>query len=157
MINIIAAVGRNLELGKDNKLLWNLPEDMKYFKETTMGHTVVMGKKTYKSIGKVLPGRRNIVLSSSLEDPKVEVVNSIDDILNFANDEDLFIIGGASVYKQFLPFAQNLYLTLVDDAPSADVYFPDFNEDLYEKEIIKEIEENNIKLTFVIYRRKING
>lgn len=154
MINIIAAIGKNLELGKDNKLLWNIPSDMKYFKETTMGYPVVMGKKTYESIGRPLPGRRNIVLSSSLEDDKVEVVHSIEEVLEISKDETIFIIGGASVYEGVLPYAQNLYLTLVDDSPNADVYFPRYNDDDYDIEIIKETKENDLKLKFIICRRK---
>ncbi|MBQ6841260.1 MAG: dihydrofolate reductase [Bacilli bacterium] len=156
MINIIAAVGKNLELGIDNHLLWNLPSDMKYFKETTMGHLVIMGKKTYESIGRPLPGRRNIVISSSLEDAKVDVAKSVEEAIALVGDADAFVIGGASIYKQFLALADNLYLTLVDDAPKADVYFPSFNEDNYEKEVIKQITENGINMKMVLYRRKIN-
>lgn len=154
MINIIAAVGKNLELGFDNHLLWNLPSDLKYFKDTTMGYPVIMGKNTYNSIGRPLPGRRNIVLSSSLIDEKVEVVHSVKEVLELTKGLDVFVIGGAKVYENFLPYADNLYLTLVDDTPKADVYFPNFNEDEYEKEVIKEITENNLHFQFVIYRRK---
>ena len=154
MINIVAAVGKNLELGKDNKLLWNLPTDLKYFKNTTMGHPVIMGKNTYESIGKPLPGRKNIVLSTTLKDENVIVLNTIEEVLKNIEKEDAFIIGGAKVYESFLPYTDNLYLTLVDDSPNADVYFPKFNEEDYEKEILSENEENGLNFKFVIYRRK---
>ena len=152
--NLIAAVGKNLELGKDNKLLWNLPTDLKYFKNTTMGHPVIMGKNTYESIGKPLPGRKNIVLSTTLKDENIIVLNTIEDVLKNIEKEDAFIIGGAKVYESFLPYTDNLYLTLVDDSPNADVYFPKFNEEDYEKEILSENEENGLNFKFVIYRRK---
>jgi len=156
MINIIAAVGRNYELGRDNHLLWNLPGDMHYFKKTTMGHPVVMGKNTYLSIGKPLPGRRSIVLSSTLCDERVEVVKTASEAIKLTKGLNAFIIGGAKVYESFLPYADNLYLTLVDDSPKADVYFPKFNMEDYEEEIISEKQENNLNYKFVIYRRK-NG
>ena len=154
MINIIAVIGNNNELGIDNHLLWNIPSDLKYFKSVTMGYPVVMGKKTYESIGKPLPGRKNIVLSNSLQDDRVIVINDINEVLKMK--EDVFVIGGASVYKMFLPYANNLYLTLVDDSPKADVYFPEFNKSDYDYELVNAIEENNLKLKFVVYRRKNN-
>lgn len=131
LISLIAAVGSNRELGLNNKLLWNIPEDMQYFKEKTMGHAVIMGQKTYESIGKPLSGRTNIVLSrdEGFSPEGCAVANSIDKALNTAKDhekEEIFFIGGASVYKQSIDIADKLYLTLVDDTPEADVYFPDF-------------------------------
>ena len=154
MIKIIAAVGKNLELGNNNQLLWNLPTDMKFFKETTMGHPVIMGRKTYESIGRPLPGRRNIVLSNSLNDEKVEVVDSIEKALALVQGEDVFVIGGAQIYQSFLEYADFLYLTMVDDNPKADVYFPKFDEDKYTKEVLEEHFENNLNFKFVLYRRK---
>lgn len=154
MINIIAAIGQNRELGKENKLLWSLPTDMKYFRETTIGKTIVMGKNTYLSIGRPLPGRKNIVLSTSLKDDRVEICSDVNRILTLAKTENIFIIGGAKVYQDFLPYADNLYLTLVDDAPKADVYFPYFNEEEYEQIVLSEHFENNLNFKFVLYRRK---
>ena len=153
MINIIAAVGKNLELGINNKLIWHLPEDLKYFKEVTTGKTVVMGKKTYESIGKPLPNRKNIVLTrQNISISEVEIIHNIKDVLN--KKESIFIIGGADVYKQFLPYANNIYLTEIDDQKEADTYFPKFDKNLYEKEIVKESTFKDINYKFVIYRKK---
>ena len=153
-ISIIAAVGKNLELGKNNKLIWNLKEDLKYFKEMTMGKTVVMGEKTYYSIGKALPGRKNIVLSFddiNLNDAKV--CNNYMEIFSLV-EEEIFVIGGASIYKLFLPYADKLYLTEIDDEDSsADCYFPVFNKDSYEKKVIKKECENDINYSFVCYEK----
>lgn len=153
MINIIAAVGKNLEIGKDNKLLWRIPNDQKYFKETTINKTVVMGRKTYESMGKPLKNRKNIVLTrGKLNIDNVEIVNNYKEILN--REEEIFIIGGEQIYKKFLPYADNLYLTEINASQEADTYFPEFNKDLYEKEILKTEEYNDIEYSFVIYRKK---
>lgn len=153
MINIIAAIGKNNELGKDNKLIFNIPEDLKYFKEMTTGKTVVMGRKTYESIGKALPNRKNIVLTrKSIELEDAFVCNDYEDILSL--DEDVFIIGGESIYKIFLPYTNSLYLTEIDEKADADSYFPDFNKNLYDKEIIKNSSFNDLNYSFVIYRKK---
>jgi dihydrofolate reductase len=153
MISMICAVGKNREIGFQNRLLWNLPKDLKNFKDITSGHTVIMGQKTFESIGKALPGRKNIVLSLN-PNFKPENCKISSDLIGLANEckaleEEVFIIGGASIYKQFLPYADTLYLTLVDDAPQADVFFPDFSEF---KKVISESEiqeENGIKYKFV--------
>ncbi|MBP5684372.1 MAG: dihydrofolate reductase, partial [Bacilli bacterium] len=126
-ISIIACVGRNLELGKNNDLIWHLPNDLKYFKETTSGKTVIMGRRTFDSLKKALPHRRNIVLQMPSESKidGVEIFNDIPSILeNVKDEEEVFIIGGASIYKQFLPYARKLYLTEVHKSSrSAEVYF----------------------------------
>jgi dihydrofolate reductase len=153
MISMICAVGKNREIGFQNKLLWNLPKDLQHFKDITFGYTVIMGQKTFESIGKALPGRKNIVLSldPNFLPENCEVSNNLQDLANKYRDspEEVFIIGGASIYKQFLPYASKLYLSLVDDAPQADVFFPDYSEF---KNIISESEiqeENGIKYKFV--------
>lgn len=130
---MIVAVDEIRAIGKDNKLLWHIPEDLKRFKELTTGRTVVMGENTYYSIGKPLPNRRNIVVSlnQSLELPGCVVVHSIEEALQKANeieDREVFIIGGASIYKQFLPLTERLYLTLVKGQHEADTFFPDYAE-----------------------------
>ncbi len=153
MINIIAAVGKNLELGKDNKLIWNIPNDLKYFKEKTQNKTVVMGRKTYESIGKPLKNRKNIVLTrQNINIDNVETVNNYQELLK--TNEDVFIIGGEQIYKMFLPYADNIYLTEINDSKDADSYFPEFNKDLYEKEVIREEKYNDLKYKFVVYRKK---
>lgn len=154
MINIIAAVGKNLELGKDNNLIWHIPGDLKYFKEMTEGHTVVMGRRTFESIGKALPNRKNIVIShGDIFDKDIIVISNYKKVLDL--DEDVFIIGGKSIYELFIPYADNLYLTEIDaEYEYADTYFPFFEKDLYDKEIIKDDSYNNINYSFVRYRKK---
>ena len=154
MINIIAAVGKNLELGKDNNLIWHIPGDLKYFKNLTEGHTVVMGRRTFESIGKALPNRKNIVIShGDIFDKDIIVISNYKKVLDL--DEDVFIIGGKSIYELFIPYADNLYLTEIDaEYEYADTYFPFFEKDLYDKEIIKDENYNNINYSFVRYRKK---
>lgn len=141
MISIIVVVGKNREIGFENKLLWNIPEDMQRFKKITTGHTVVMGDKTFESIGGALPERKNIVVTfdKDYQAEGAEVSNSLKDVLKEAknSDEEVFVIGGGQIYKQALPMADKLYITEVDDVPEADVYFPDyseFNKIIFEKE-----------------------
>ena len=152
--SIIAAIGKNNEMGKDNKLLWYLPSDLKFFKEMTLNHTVIMGKNTYLSIGRPLPKRTNIVLSSSLEDDKVIVCKTLDEIKNYINeDEEIFIIGGYSIYKSFLPLASKLYLTHINKEFDADVFFPEVNYEEYTSEIIDEGIENNLEYKHILYKK----
>jgi dihydrofolate reductase len=133
MISMICAVGRNREIGFNKKLLWDLKGDMKHFVAVTRGKTVIMGETTYHSLFiKPLPGRHNIVLTlnKDLIAPGCEISFDLKAVAEkYKNTpEEVFIIGGASIYKQFLPYADKLYLTLVDDAPVADTYFPDYSE-----------------------------
>lgn len=133
MISIIAVIGKNRELGKDNKLIWDLPEDMKRFKQLTQGHAVIMGRKTYESIGGKLEGRNNIVITEN-EDYEAQgctVVCSVKKAIEYAREiekEGVFIIGGAQIYKQALPHADKLYLTIVNQEAKADTFFPDYSE-----------------------------
>ena len=156
-ISMIACVGKNLELGKDNDLIWRFSTDLKRFKAITTGHIVVMGKNTYKSLSKPLRDRKNVVLTTS--DDKfpgdVEVYSNIEDFLEKYKDhkEEIFIIGGASIYKQFLEYADTLYLTEVDSESEADVYFPSFNKKEYKKEIVG----GNDNYRFAIYRREFKN
>lgn len=131
MISLIAAVASDRGIGKNNKLLFDIPEDLKYFREKTRDHTVIMGYNTYKSIGHALPNRRNIVLSRQLlKLVDAETVKSIDDVVRaIENDGEVFVIGGASIYEQFLPIADKLYLTIIEDTdPEADTFFPDYSD-----------------------------
>lgn len=157
-INLIAAIGKNNELGKNNDLIWRLKGDMKFFRETTMGHPIVMGRKTFESLPKVLPGRKNIVISSNeILNDEIEKYKSLKEFLLKYKEfnEDVFIIGGASIYNQFIDLASKLYLTEIDAVDKdADVYFPLFNKEEWNKEIISEKEENDIKYNHVLYKRK---
>ncbi|MFH1894929.1 MAG: dihydrofolate reductase [Patescibacteria group bacterium] len=153
MISMICAVGKNKEIGFKNKLLWNLPNDLKHFREVTAGHTVVMGQTTFESIGRRLPDRKNIILSlgRNYKAKDCEVSSDLKGIAKkYKNaEEEVFIIGGASIYKQFIQYADKLYLTLVDDSPEADTFFPDYSEF---KHIVSESEtqeENGIKYKFI--------
>lgn len=153
MINIIAAVGKNRELGLNNKLLWHLKEDMEYFRKTTTGYVVVMGRVTFDSIGRALPKRKNIVITrQDIEIPGVEVLNDPYKVLEY-NDK-IFIIGGEKIYKLFLPYADNLYLTEIDDEALADSFFPEFDKKDYEEEIVKKSSEGSINFAFKIYKKK---
>ena len=155
IVSIVAAVGKNLELGKDNNLIWHIPDDLKYFKKLTTGKTVVMGMKTFNSIGKALPNRNNIVLSTNKIDiDGVTIINDYNDVLSL-DDDEIFIIGGGTIYKLFLPMTDNLYLTEINDSCiEADTYFPSFDKKLYDKEIIEEKEFEGLNYSFVRYRKK---
>ena len=157
-LSLIAAVGKNRELGKDNDLIWHLKEDMKYFREMTNNKTIIMGRKCFESLPGLLPNRKHIILTNN-KDYKVDgalVMNNMEDVLNYIKntDEQCFIIGGAKIYELFLPYCDNLYLTEIKDKKDADVYFPKFDKKLYNKKVIDSKEENNIKYNFVLYRRK---
>ena len=157
-VSIIAAIGRNNELGKDNDLIWHFKEDMKFFKETTMGSTVIMGRKTFESLPFALPGRQNIVISRN-PDYVAEgafVTDSIEKAIALSEREEIFCIGGASLYKAFLPFAEKLYLTEIEaEYSDADVYFPQFEKALYEKEFIAEYCVGDIHFSHVLYKRGV--
>ena len=133
MISIIAAIGKNNELGKNNSLIWNLPGDLKFFKETTTNHSVIMGYNTYISIGKALPNRKNIVIVDDLKkisNDNLVIYDNMDELIQkeLNNNEENFIIGGASLYNYFYNLADRMYLTLIDaEDKKADSYFPNIN------------------------------
>lgn len=127
MLSIIAVIGKNRELGKDNKLLWHIPGDLPRFKKLTIGHSVIMGRKTFESIGHPLPDRKNIVISHSAVIPGVTVVGSVEDALKEAGPGEVFVIGGAKVFAQTIDIADRLYLTVVDKTAEADAFFPDYS------------------------------
>ena len=157
MISLIAAVGKNNELGYKNHLIFNIPGDLKFFRNITSNHIVVMGRKTYESIGKPLPKRINIVLSSSMKDTDgIIIMSSFEEVLEkyLNSDEEVFIIGGESLYNYFINYADNIYLTKVNASSIADKYFPIFNEEEYNQEILGQNEENNLEYKHVLYRRK---
>ncbi len=128
-ITLLAAIGRNLVIGRDGSMPWHLPEDLAHFKHTTMGHTLVMGRKTFDSIGRALPGRRTIVVTRnpSWSHPDVETAHSLADALALAGPADqVFVVGGGQVYGEAMPFAQQMLLTEVPDAPEGDTFFPEW-------------------------------
>ena len=155
-IAIIAAIGSKNELGKNNDLIWHFKEDMQFFKTTTLGSTVIMGRKTFESLPKALPKRRNIVISKNkdLKLDGAEVTDSIEKALEMTKNDNVFIIGGAKIYEQFLPFAQKLYLTEIEaECSSADTFFPRFNKSLYKKEVLAVKEENGTKFSHILYTK----
>lgn len=156
MITLIVAMGHNNEIGMNNDLLWHITSDLKHFKNTTTEKTVVMGRKTYESIGKPLPNRKNIVLTSKLN-PNIKgcyQTHSVSDILTL--QDDVFVIGGGKVYEQFLPYADQLIITHVDsEYPNADTFFPHINYDDWDAEEILESEyDNEPNYTIIRYSRK---
>lgn len=159
MISLIAAIGENRELGQDNDLVFHIKEDMKYFKEITLGHPVVMGRKTFESLGhKPLPGRTNYVVTRRPEDlpSTVEPVRELKPFLEStaADSQEYFIIGGGMLYFEALPYAQNLYLTEVhSSAPTADTFFPAFDPTSYDKQIIKEGKDHDLAYSFTKYTK----
>lgn len=145
-ISIIVAIAKDRAIGKSNQLLWNIPEDLQHFKKVTSGHPVIMGENTFKSIGRPLPKRLNIVLTQD-EKYKPEgctVAYSIPEAIKIATQKDkneIFFIGGGMIYKQALPLADKLYLTVVEGDYEADVYFPEYEE--YFNKVIKEESHDN--------------
>jgi len=133
IISIIVAIARNNVIGKDNKLLWHLPNDLKWFKSQTDGKCVIMGRKTYESIGKTLSNRTIIIITRQL-DYKAEgctIVHSLEEALNQCNRAECYIAGGAEIYQLALPIAQKIYLTQIDATFEGDAFFPKFDESLY--------------------------
>ncbi len=161
MISMISAVAENRVIGNKNALPWHLPADFKYFKETTLGKTIVMGLNTFNSIGsKPLPGRKNVVLNNDpnyVPPEECFVARSIEEVLEMAKNEEIMICGGASVYKQFLPYVDKLYLTFIHQNFEGDTYFPDFSKEDYNE--IKRIDcqpdkKNPYSYSFVVLERK---
>lgn len=169
-ISMIVAMSKNRAIGKDNKLLWHLPSDLKYFKEKTQGKVVLMGRKTFESIGKPLPNRINIVLTSdknylpesfvNLESKNFDsgsliVTNSLEKLETYLHDkcDELFIIGGATLYEQYMSRANTVYITEVDVETEGDTHFPYLNSDLKLIETSEVISENGYNFKFCKYEK----
>lgn len=149
MTTIVVAMGEKNEIGADNQLLWHLPKDLKHFKDLTSGHPIIMGRKTYESIGKALPNRTNIVISRKKNwfEEGILIVGSIKEAVKFAKkiDEDVFIIGGGNVYEQTMEIADKLEVTLVKAELKADTFFPKIDPKIWKltDEVIHEKDEKN--------------
>lgn len=168
MLSLIVAVAQNNAIGRNNELLWHISEDLKYFRSTTTGHPVIMGRKTYESIGRPLPGRRNIVLTrGELEIPPVknpqttsmEIVNSLEQVYEIASGEgEFFVMGGGMLYNETFGKADYLYLTKIYAvAEDADTFFPEVREsewDVVRESELMHDEENDIDFKFIVYKRK---
>lgn len=157
IISIVVAISENNAIGKDNKLLWHLPNDLKHFKEITTGHTVIIGRKTFDSVGKPLPNRRNIVISrKNIPIIGCEVVNSIKQAFELCKDEsEVFIVGGAEIYKQSIAFAHIIYLTIVHQIFEADTFFPEINKKQWteiKREDFDADHKNKIPYSFITFK-----
>jgi dihydrofolate reductase len=156
---IVVAIAENNAIGKNNQLLWYLPADLKHFKNITTGHTVIMGRKTYDSVGKPLPNRRNIIVTR--QDIKIEgceVVKSIEDALVLCSaDEEVFIVGGAEIYRQSMHLTDRIYLTIVHQSFDADTFFPEIDHSEW-KETAREDhqpdEKNKLPYSFITLERR---
>ncbi len=157
-ISIIVAADEHNGIGKDNQLLWHISEDLKYFKKLTSGHSIIMGRKTYDSIGKPLPNRRNIVISrqTDLSIPGCEVVHALEQALVLCQQEtEVFIIGGAEIFKHSIDLADTIYLTQVHAVFEADTFFPKLDAAWKTVNSIAGNDEGELKYTFVTLRKTI--
>ena len=161
MLSIIVAKAKNNIIGKENKLIWHLPEDLKHFKELTTGHTIIMGRKTFESLGRALPNRKHVVFSQNpdfkVDDENVEIVHSMLQIQEYIeNEEENFVIGGAMIYNLLMPYVTKLYVTQINKDFEGDTFFPKIDENVW-KEVSREKglknEENNLDYEFIIYKR----
>lgn len=164
MITIVVAMGLKNEIGANNQLLWHLPKDLKHFKEITSGHPIIMGRKTYESIGKPLPNRTNIVVSTKKDwfEEGILIVGSLKEAIKFAKkmDEEIFIIGGGNIYEQTIDLAEKLEVTQVNAELKADIFFPKINPKIWNKtnEVSHEKDEKNeYDFSFQTYERKTDS
>ena len=161
MLSLIVAVSRNNVIGKDNGLIWHLPDDLKRFKKLTTGKTIIMGRKTFDSLGRVLPNRKHVVITRSgidVDNENIEVVKDVSDIQKYIDDDkENFLIGGATMYSLLINKVSKMYITRINKDFVGDAYFPKFNEE--EWEIVEKIkgpqdENNNFDYDYIIYVRK---
>ena len=161
MLSIIVAKAKNNIIGKENKLIWHLPEDLKHFKELTTGHTIIMGRKTFESLGRALPNRKHVVFSQNpdfkVDDENVEIVHSMLQIQEYIeNEEENFVIGGAMIYNLLMPYVTKMYVTQINKDFEGDTFFPKIDENVW-KEVSREKglknEENNLDYEFITYER----
>jgi len=158
IVSIVVAISENHAIGKNNQLLWHLPKDLKHFKEITSGGTVIMGRKTYDSVGKPLPNRRNIIITrQQIEIAGCEVVNSLQAALDLCRDhKEVFIVGGAEIYKQAMPLTDRIYLTIVHENFEADTYFPEISKEIWketERADHEADEKNPLSFSFITLER----
>lgn len=162
MLSIIVAIANKNVIGKDNALIWHLPEDLKRFKQITTGKTIIMGRRTFESLGRVLPNRKHIVLCNDMEmnidNENVEVVKDIKDLDKYINsNEENFIIGGATIYKLLMPYANKMYITKINEDFDGDAFFPEIKEDEWKivdtQKGIKD-EQNPFDYDYITYVRK---
>lgn len=169
-LSILVAMAKNNVIGQDNALPWHLPEDLKHFKTLTMGHPIIMGRRTYESIGKPLPGRTNIIVTrqKGFHAPGIVVVNSIDDALvcgknveqASGGDQECFVIGGAELYRQTIQICQRMYITEIQQVFQGDTAFPVFDRNEWQETVREAYTgggKTNLSYHFVIFDRKNNN
>lgn len=161
-LSIIVAIAENNAIGKENKLLWSMPEDMKHFREITSGHPVIMGRKTFESIGRLLPNRRNVIITreQNYKIENAEIKHSLEEAFDLFKDknDEVFIIGGAEIYKQALPYADKLYITKIEQNFEGDAFFPEIDEKIWQETSREEHEPNEknlYKYTFLVYTKRL--
>ena len=162
MLSIIVAKAKNNVIGKNNELIWKLPEDLKRFKQLTTGHTIIMGRKTFESLGRVLPNRKHIIFSQNpdfkVNDENVEIVHSMLQIQGYIEDkEEHFVIGGAMIYNLLMPYVTKMYVTQIDREFEGDAFFPRIDENTWEvveKSEVMEDENSHLKYEYITYKRK---
>lgn len=161
MLSIIVAKAKNNVIGKNNQLIWYIPGDLKRFKKLTTGHNIIMGRRTFESLGRVLPNRFHIVLCNDKEmkinNENVKIIKDISDLKEYIDsDEENFVIGGATIYRLLLPMCNKLYITQLDTDFEGDVYFPEINENEWKVIERKEGEkdENSFKYEYITYVKK---
>ena len=160
MLSIIVAKAKNNVIGKNNKLIWNLPEDLKRFKELTTGHVIIMGRKTFESIGRILPNRNHVIFTNNtdfnINNENVEIVHSMLQIQQYIeSEEECFVIGGAMIYNLLMPYVTKMYVTQIDEEFEGDTFFPKIDEEKWKiVERIPAKEESKVKYEFLTYERK---
>ena len=162
MLSIIVAKASNNVIGKNNSLIWHLPEDLKRFKALTTGHTIIMGRKTFESLGRILPNRKHVILCNDMKmdinDDRVEVLEDISMLDKYINsEEENFIIGGATIYRLLMPYANKMYITEINQEFDGDVSFPEINKDEWKViDIEKGLKDENnpYDYNYVTYVRK---
>lgn len=162
MLSIIVAIANNNVIGKDNKLIWHLPEDLKRFKNLTTGHTIIMGRKTFESLGRVLPNRKHVILCNdmalNIDDENVEVLPDISLLDKYINsEEENFVIGGATIYRLLMPYAKKMYITKINQSFEGDVFFPEIKDEEWQavsKEPGLKDETNPYDYEYINYVRK---
>jgi dihydrofolate reductase len=157
-ISLIAAMSRNRAIGIDNGLPWRLPADQRYFKAKTMGHTLIMGRRTFDSIGRrALPGRPTIVVTREpgYAVPGVEVAHSLDEALQGAQGDEVFVVGGEAIFREALPLADRLYLTRIEQDFPGDTFFPDFDEAAWQLVESERHEATPFAYSFEIWERRL--
>ena len=162
MLSLIVAKAKNNIIGKNNSLIWHLPDDLKRFKSLTTGHTIIMGRRTFESLGRVLPNRHHVILCNDMEmsvdNENVEILKDISELNEYINDnEENFIIGGATIYKLLMPYCSKMYITEIDRDFDGDVSFPEIDKTIWQetsREQGPDDGENDFKYDYVVYEKR---